>query len=136
MKTYHLFISHSWTHSDAYDRLKKLLENKPYFYFKDYSVPRNDPIHTTGTDAQLSQAIREHMLPCSAVLILAGVYVEYSKWIKKEIAIAQGFTVPKPTIAIEDWGSKRTSLIAKENADRTVRMNTDSIVLAIRELVR
>lgn len=28
---YHLFISHSWAHGDAYDGLITLLNNNPYF---------------------------------------------------------------------------------------------------------
>ena len=29
--TYHLFISHSWSYGDAYDKLVDLLNAKPYF---------------------------------------------------------------------------------------------------------
>lgn len=78
MKTYHLFISHSWSYSDTYERLVNLLRQKSYFRFSDYSVPRNDPIHNVGTDAELRAAIKEKMAYCSVVLILAGVYATYS----------------------------------------------------------
>ncbi|OPY56750.1 MAG: hypothetical protein A4E55_01950 [Pelotomaculum sp. PtaU1.Bin035] len=43
--TYNLFISHSWTYSDAYDKLIGLLNSDPYFSYKNYSVPKDDPIH-------------------------------------------------------------------------------------------
>ena len=80
-------------------------------------------------------AIKHHMLPCGVILVLAGVYATYSKWIKKEIALAQrGFVNRKPIVAIEPWGSERTSTVVKEAADRIVKWNTDSIVEAIREL--
>jgi len=41
------------------------------------------------------------MAPCGVVLILAGVYASYSKWIDIEIDLAQDeFTFSKPIIAI------------------------------------
>ncbi|MDD9819907.1 MAG: TIR domain-containing protein [Nitrospira sp.] len=75
------------------------------------------------------------MQPCSVILILAGVYSTYSKWIEKEIKIAkEEFSVQKPIIAIEPRGSERTSQIVKNNADRIVGWNTNSVVDAIRAL--
>ena len=71
------------------------------------------------------------------VLILAGVYSSYSKWIDKEIKIAKkDFLVPKPIIAIEPWASEKTSQVVKSNADIRVGWNADSIVDAIRQLVK
>lgn len=135
MKTYHLFVSHSWSYSDAYEGLVRLLEQKNYFRFSDYSVPRNDPIHNVGTDEELRAAIREQMASCSVVLILAGVYATYSRSINMEIDLAQeGFNTSKPIIAIEPWGSEKTSVPVKRAADRIVGWNSSSIVSAIREL--
>ena len=101
MKTYNLFISHSWRYGGQYDRLYSLLRTRRYFAFRDYSVSQYDPIHDAATDAQLRQAIRDQMIPCHVVLILAGVYASYSKWINIEIDLAKrGFQRPKPVIAI------------------------------------
>ena len=135
MKTHHLFISHSWNHGDSYDRLVNLLRERSYFLFKDYSVPRHDPIHDAGTAAELRQAIWNQMAHGSVVLVLAGVYSTYSKWINVEIDLAKnGFNAPKPIIAVEPWGSQRTSVPVKQAADRIVRWNTESVVAAVREL--
>ena len=136
MRTYNLFISHSWAHSDAYERLMDLLDaRRPRFLYRDYSVPKGDPIHTNGTDQQLYNAIKNQISPSSVVLILAGVYSTYSDWIDKEIHIAQEeFYIQKPIIAIEPWGSQRTSAKVKEAADKIVGWNTNSIVSAIREV--
>ena len=135
MKTYNLFISHSWNYSDSYDRLVNLLNERRYFAFRNYSVPPDDPIHGAGTDAQLRQAIRNRMTPCHVVLILAGVYATYSKWINTEIDLAQkGFTHAKPIVAIRPRGSERISERVRLAADRVVRWNTESIVEAIRDL--
>ena len=135
MKTYNLFISHSWAYSDAYEKLVDLLDAKPYFSYRNYSVPKDDPVHTNGTDRQLYNAIKNKIILSSVVLILAGIYATHSKWIDKEIDIAQNeFYTPKPIIAIEPWASKRTSAKVKESADKIVRWNTESIVSAIREV--
>ncbi len=135
MKTHNLFISHSWSHSNSYNRLVNLLRNRKYFAFKDYSVPRDDPIHNAPTDAALRRAIQNQMAPCGVVLILAGVYATYSKWIDKEIDLAEsGFLLRKPIVAIRPRRSKRISVRVKQAADRIVGWNKDSIVAAIREL--
>ena len=135
MKTHHLFISHSWSYSDAYERLIDLLRERSYFGFSDYSVPRDDPIHGAGSDAQLRAAIQRKMASCGVVLIMAGVYATYSKWINKEIDLAKrAFAYPKPIIAIRPRASTRTSRTVTEAADRIVGWNTESVVGAIREL--
>ena len=135
MRTFNLFISHSWTYSDQYTRLVALLENRGYFRFKNYSVPSDNPIHTKGTIAELRRAIRQQMSPCSVVLILAGVYATHSRWINEEIDLAtEGFATPKPIIAIEPWGSSRTSARVKSAANRVVGWNTESVVSAIRDV--
>lgn len=41
-KTYHLFISHSWAYSDAYNGLIDLLDKDPAFVYTNYSVPKDD----------------------------------------------------------------------------------------------
>ena len=135
MRTFNLFISHSWSYEDEYDRLTALLRNRSYFRFKDYSVPRDDPIHNAGTAKELREAIRRQMHPCSVVLILAGVYATYSKWIKTEVLLAKkDFSGPKPIIAVRPRGSERISAVVRDAADKIVGWNTESIVRAIRKL--
>ena len=134
MRHYNVFISHSWTYGDAYEKLVRMLNADPRFNFRNYSVPKNDPIHNAPSSAALSRAIQEQMRFCDVIIILAGVYSTYSTWINKEIAIAKGFTNPKPILAIEPWASERTSLTVKKYADKIVKWNTSSIVSGIREL--
>ena len=111
-----------------------MLNSGKYFRFRNYSVPRDDPIHNATSDKQLEQAIRNQMAHGSVVLILAGVYATYSKWINIEIDLAKsGFQWPKPIIAIEPWASNRTSAKVKQAADIIVGWNTESIIEAIKE---
>lgn len=131
-REYHLFISHSWAYSNAYEGVIDLL-NRTNLRYRDYSVPKDDPIHTQGSDEALRAAIETKIKPCSCVLILAGVYATYSKWIKEEISIAKKYN--KPIIAIEGWGSERTSSVVKENADAIVKWQSSSLKKAIEENV-
>ena len=129
-KTYRLFISHSWAYSDAYEKIIKFFEDQNLDYY-DHSVPINDPIHTNGTDKQLREAIDAKIKGTSCVIILAGVYSTYSKWIQKEIEIAVKYD--KPIIAVEPWASERTSQIVKDNATKIVKWQSKSVVDAIKE---
>jgi hypothetical protein len=130
-KIYRLFISHSWMYGDAYENLIKLLNEQRLDYY-NHSVPKNDPIHTQGSIQKLREAIDRQIKGTSCVLILAGVYSTYSKWINEEISIAKSYD--KSIIAIEPWGSERTSIVVKNNADKIVKWQGKSIVDAIKEL--
>ena len=131
MKIYNIFISHSWAYGDAYDKLSDMLREASYFDHKDYSIPKDDPVHNAPTDWQLENAIEEKMKPCSAILIMAGKYATFSKWIKKEIKIANNLN--KPIIAIAPWGAEQTSQLVKENAVTIAGWNSSSIVQAIKD---
>jgi 5-formaminoimidazole-4-carboxamide-1-beta-D-ribofuranosyl 5'-monophosphate synthetase len=134
-KQYNLFISHSWSYSDAYEKLINLLNSDKSFSYKNYSVPKDDPIHNAKNTDELKEAIKQQMQYASVVLVLAGVYSTYSKWINIEIDLAKnGFSNKKPIIAIEPWGSERTSTVVKDNADKIVKWQTSSIISAIKEL--
>jgi hypothetical protein len=134
IKKYKVFISHSWQYSDAYEKLCKMLDGKSYFIYNNHSVPKEDPVHTNGTDKELKIAITNRMSACHIVLIMAGKYSSYSKWIKKEIDIAKNdFTNSKPIIGIKPWAVSQVSTIVSENADIMVGWNADKIVQAIRE---
>lgn len=128
-----LFISHSWKYANQYQRLKELLNNREYEY-RDYSVPESNPITGADSDKALENAIEQKMKYSSIVLIMAGVYSTYSKWINKEIKIAQ--KLGKPIIAIEPHASERTSSVVKNAADVVCGWNTLSIVNAIDKLTR
>lgn len=132
-KVYNLFISHSWSYSDQYKGLVELLEKDSSFSYKNYSIPKDDPVHTNGTDKQLYEAIKNKIAPTSIVLILAGVYSSYSKWIDKEIEIAKQ-VYSKPVLGIKPWAQTNLSKKVQDNADKIVGWNSASIINAIKEL--
>lgn len=131
LKNYRVFISHSWAYGDQYDRLVELLGDQPNFKWSDHSVPKDDPIHNATNASKLRDAIRRQMQGVHCVVILAGVYSTYSKWINEEIALAK--ELGKPIVAVEYWGAERTSQVVKSNADMVVGWNGASVVKAIRE---
>ncbi len=135
MREYNLFISHSWSYGDAYVRLCNLLNEANYFSYNNFSIPENDPLRINAKSNSayqrlLREKLKEQMKHASVVLILAGVYASYSDSIEMEIEIAN--ELEKPIIAVEPWGSEKTSSIVKANADAIVSWNTSSIVEAIK----
>ncbi|GAA7273343.1 hypothetical protein HpRN124_15590 [Helicobacter pylori] len=131
MKEYKIFISHSLKYDNHYNKLLNLLKKTELeLEFEDWSVSKDNPIPTNRTDKELYNAIEKKIKRCSCVIVLAGVYATYSKWIRKEVEIAKNLN--KKIIAVEYWGSERTSQFVKENADCVVGWNSGSIKDAIR----
>lgn len=127
---YRIFISHSWNYSEQYDKIEEFLRQEDV-HFYNHSVPKNSPIHTNGTDKQLEEAIDAKIKGCSCVIILAGVYSTYSKWINKEIKIAKEYG--KPIIAVELWGAERTSTVVKNAAVVVVKWQAKSVADAVKK---
>ena len=128
-----LFISHSWSHGDAYERLVDLLDAARRFRYQTYSVPKNDPVHNAPNIETLYDAIKNQMLFCNVVLILAGRNTAYNKWILRELRVAKK-DFRKPIVAVRHWGHEWVSPVLSLAADRLVEWDTKSIVSAIREL--
>ena len=135
-KIYNIYISHSWSYHGDYDRLKDLLNNNPYFDFIDYSLPKDDRIHHPSNDDALYQAIYRNVRLCQIVLIMAGLYSVYSRWIDKEIEIAKrGFSQPRPILVIKPRADTNVSLFVAQNADEIVTWDKGFIISAIKNLV-
>ncbi len=70
----HVFISHSWTYSGHYETLASWVFNESWSVgqasldFRDYSVPRNDPIHNASTAKALREAINQKISRCHVVV--------------------------------------------------------------------
>ncbi|WP_032921799.1 TIR domain-containing protein [Leptospira santarosai] len=131
LTNYKLFISHSWAYGDAYEKLVSFFDEHPNFHWSNYSVPKDDPIHNAPNETALYNAIKNQITFVNCVVMLAGVYSSYSKWINKEIEISKK-VFNKPIVAIEPWGSEKTSQVVKDNADVIVKWQSSSIVSAIR----
>lgn len=125
---YRIFISHSWDYSSQYDKVEEFLLQEGIIFY-NHSVPKDDPVHSK-TDRELRAAIDAKIKGCSCVIILAGVYATYSKWINIEIELAKQYN--KPIIAVEYWGAERTSKVVKDAATTIVKWNAKSVAQAVR----
>ena len=133
LRTYNLFISHSWKYSDDYDRLVNLLNGAMNFRWKNYSVSVDNPL-TGGSKKKLAEEITSQIRLASVVLIISGMYVTYRKWIQFEIDLADKFE--KPIVGIQPWRSINTPAAVTRSAAVVVAWNTNSIVNAIRANAR
>lgn len=130
LRTYHVFISHSWDYSEPYKTVKSWLDETPLFCWADYSVPISNPLDTKS-NVELQHKIRQKISLCSCVVILSGMYVAYSKWIDYEINAA--IELNKPIIGVRPWGQERVPLMVQNNATVMIGWNSSSLVQAIRD---
>lgn len=132
MRTYNVFITHSWKYNEDYVRLVALLNSAPYFLWKNYSVPFDDPL-SGGSKEKLAAEIDGQIRLASVLLVISGMYVSYGEWIKFEIDLADKYE--KPIVGIQPWGSTNTPSAVRESAAEIVGWNTSSIVDAIKRNV-
>ena len=130
LKTYRLFISHSWDYGGDYRRLKDLLDNAKYFNFMNYSVPE-EKAKGTRTDQELEAALKTQLASVQLVLVIAGMYIPYRKWIQYEMDLARFYD--KPIIGIKPRGNAYIPQAVTNAACEIVAWNTNSIVTAIRQ---
>ncbi|WP_273837295.1 TIR domain-containing protein [Guptibacillus sedimenti] len=130
LKNYRIFISHAWNYNDSYYKLEKMLNEAPRFKWSNHSVPKHDSLDTT-TDKELTKELIEQISGTNVILIVSGMYYGHSKWIMKEIEIAQNMN--KPIIAIRPRGQQRTPTPVQLAAKEVVGWSTSSIVQAIRQ---
>lgn len=134
----HVFVSHSWAHSKHYERIHGWLFSKPHRFgqarveFKDYSVPKDDPIHDARNARALEAAIFRKISRCHVVVIPTAMYTAYSDWIKKEIAGSGKYS--KPLLAVNPRGQKRKSSVVLDAADMTVGWTKKSVVSGVWKL--
>jgi len=125
---YRLFISHAWEYNAEYYKMVDLLNAAPNFIYSNYSVPIHDPV----PEADLKEQLRQQIRPVEVVIVLAGMYVAYSKWIQFEIDFAS--LLSKPILGIKPWGSERVPTEVTLASNEIVGWNTDSIISAVRRL--
>jgi hypothetical protein len=96
---------------------------------RNYSVPRNDPIHNAINDRQLRDAIYAQIARSHVIVIPTGMYAHYSKWIQKEIDGAKAYR--KPILAVNPWGQLRKASVVAGVATETIGWNSKPLIEAI-----
>lgn len=133
-----VFISHAWSYSGHYETLSAWIFDHNWSYgqasldLRDFSVPKNDPIHDASSLRELRQAIYNQIRFSHVIVIPTGMYASYSKWIKREIEGAKEYG--KPILAVSPWAQERQAGVVVENADRSVGWNKKPLVQAIWDL--
>jgi len=136
----HIFISHSWSYSKHYDTLSDWIFNENWRFeevsldLRDFSVPKNDPIHNASNDTQLKEAIYNKISNSHVVVIPTGMYANYSKWIKKELEGSAYYK--KPVLAVNPWAQERKSSVVQQKATKLVSWNKKSVINEIWNLYK
>ena len=136
----HVFISHSWSYSHHYSTLRRwIFEEKNHLgqaslRFRDFSVPKDNPIHKVSNAKALREAIYRKIERSHVIVIPLGMYANYSNWIKKEIQGAK--LKSKPILGVNPWGQLRSPSVVGNAAQNTVGWNKKSIIRGIWELYR
>ena len=133
-----VFISHSWSYSEHYNKLREWIFLTPWKHretpieFRDVSIPKDIPIHNASSAAALRQAIFGRIQQAHVVVIPTGMYANYSNWIQAEIDGAQNFV--KPILAVNLWGSERKSSVVLTASAKTVGWTADGVVSGVWDL--
>lgn len=131
----HVFISHAWAHSHHYDTLANWIFQEPWSVgqaaldFRDYSIPRHNPILNVSSTRALQDAIFNQIARSHVVVIPSGMYASHSKWIQKEIDGAKAYN--KPILAVNPWGQERKSGVVLSNANAGVGWNKQPLINSI-----
>lgn len=136
----HVFISHSWAYSEDYATLEQWIFGEPWssgqasLDFRNFSVPKHDPIHNARNEEELRAAIYDQISRSHVVVIPTGMYAAYSRWIQKEINGANYYR--KPILAVVPRGQERRAGVVVDNAKREVGWTKQGVVEAIWRLYR
>lgn len=139
-KQIHVFISHAWARSEHYKTLASWVFDEKWSYgqasldFRNYSVPKDDPIHDADDDDELQKAIYRQVAMSHVIVIPTGMYTHYSRWIKEEIACSTLYA--KPVLAVNPWGQQRASGVVVDASTKLVGWNKESVVNGIWELYK
>jgi hypothetical protein len=134
----HVFISHAWSYSGHYQTLEKWIFSTEWnsggvpLLFRDFSIPKTDPIHNAKTDKALKEAIFNKIRRSHVIVIPCGMYASYSYWIQKEIDGAKFYK--KPILAVNPWAQQRKSSVVINNSDKQVGWNQKPVVQSVFDL--
>lgn len=79
----HVFISHAWAYSEHYETLAKWIFEERWSIgqasldFRDYSIPKNNPIHNVFSTKALREAIFNKIARSHVIVIPTGMYVTH-----------------------------------------------------------
>ncbi len=132
IKSFDLFISHTWCYSLDYSVIVEMLNNEPNFYWRNYSFPEFDPVINPETNAgkkRLTEELEGQIKHAHALVIIANMFNENPFWIEKEIEIAKSYKIPIILIKADDREKTPNHLLYQTN--KHVKGDAASIISAI-----
>lgn len=129
VRTYSVFISHSWSHISDLENLRNSFKERGYFNVEFEESTPDDPINSENT-AYVKRRLKQKIQNSDIVLGIAGVYALASDWIEWELDTAIDNDIP--IIGVIPRGQTRISQIVSSRSKVDVNWNTESIVEAIR----
>lgn len=127
-KQYNVFVSHSWEHETHYQRIVEFLNSVPSITWQNHSVPSTDPL-AVETDQALEDELYNQIRSASVVIVSAGMYGSYSKWISRELDIANDLN--KPVIAIIPEGQVRVPAKIQNSATEQIGWRRAPLIRAL-----
>lgn len=128
-----LFISHSWTYSERYTAFVNLLNTRPYFNWTNYSVPVTDAFGPMA-NYRMKEQLRNQIRPVQCVIIIGGMWTNYSDWIQFEMNFSR--EINKPILGVRPRSAQVMPQAVIAASDKVVSWNTESIVSGIREICK
>lgn len=130
LKNYHILISHSWNYSMHYSMVRDWLNDAKFFTWSDYSVCCDNPLEVND-QFELREKLTNRISLASCIIVLAGMYASYSKWIDFEINTAKSRI--KPIIAVKPWGQEKVPIKIQNECSILVGWNSMSVIQAVRD---
>lgn len=135
IKSFDLFISHTWHISLDYTIIVEMLNREPNFYWRNYSFPEFDPVINPETNAgkkRLTEELDGQIKHAHAVVIIANMFNDNPFWIEKEIEIAKSHKIPIILIKADD--NEVIPNHIQYEVKKLVKGDVTSIISAIRML--
>jgi hypothetical protein len=130
-RTCDLFLTHAWRYHDDWMRMVDLLNVEGVRTWRNFSLPWYDPALDPRTE-EGGKAVRwgleTQIIPCHAVVLLAGVYQQVGcrKWVELEIEFARSHR--KLVIAVPPWGATDVPADVQALADTIAPWDGASII--------
>lgn len=135
IRVHNIYVSHSWSEADFYDKFTRILHAEPDFPFRLFGLPKDDPVHASTVAYELRAAMRHPLSQCHVLVVKTGVYSRYQKWINEELELATaGYEMRRRILGIDIFGPESKPTPLHQHADRVIPWSRAGIVSSIREL--
>ena len=132
IRTYRVFISHTWRYNDEYFQLVRLLKADSGFKWINLSRPVHDPgINPDELSNQdfLTEQLAEQIRPAQCMVLLSGMMAESRFWIMKELELAKYYGIP--VVGVVPWGPYTRILTYIDPEVEMLKWNSGKIIRSI-----